>query len=203
MRFERCSALSLVFMGVALAFASGCGDSKGSTFGGGAGSKAGSASTSGSSTVAGSSSGSGSSTTGISGTTTITTPIMTGSSGAGGSGGTDSDAMNCGAITQGTKQIPSDIFLMQDRSGSMTCPATDDACTGGNNPMMLQSRWDATVAAANMFINSPQANGIGIGLGLFPAAMGNACMGASYATPVVADGRLFIRSQGALYCFGK
>src|SRR5258708_13497260 len=75
---------------------------------------------------------------------------------------------------------------MQDRSGSMTCPATTDACRGGQNPMMLQTRWEATVAAANMFINSPQANGIGIGLGLFPAAVGNACMGASYATPVVA-----------------
>jgi hypothetical protein len=49
-----------------------------------------------------------------------------GSGGSGGSsgsgGGFDLDA-NCGKIRQSTKRIPIDIYIMQNRSASMECPA--------------------------------------------------------------------------------
>jgi von Willebrand factor type A domain len=189
MRFGHSTALSLLCMGVTIALADGCSSTKESTFGKSSGSSTGTASGSSASStssgpVAGSSSGTVSSTSVTSSSTTITPQTTTGSSGAGGSGNVDTDA-NCGAITQGTKQIPSDIFVMQDQSGSMTCPAIDDACTNGMNPMMLQNRWEATVQALNTFVGSSKADGIGIGLGLFPGPQGTQCMAATYATPIV------------------
>jgi hypothetical protein len=120
----------------------------------------------------------------------------TSSSGAtGGSGGTGisigvggsaiPDA-NCGAVRQSATQVPDDLFIMQDRSASMDCPAADDFCTTAPLPLVVHpTRWDATTQALSEFVASTRTAGLGIGIGFFGAAGAAACATASYATPTV------------------
>jgi hypothetical protein len=185
MRFVHTSSLSLFSLSIVSVLSWACASKDASsTFSGstGSGNATGPGSGPGSGpTGSGPGSGPGSTGTGI--------HVTTGSGGSGGGGSVDRDA-NCGKINQGTKQIPIDIFIMQDKSGSMECPAADDMCSG-NIPMPLvhPTRWEATTMALNTFVTSPQANGIAVGLGLFsPNRGGNnnaECVAATYATPVV------------------
>jgi len=196
MRFSYTSPLALLLLGTSLALGWSCGaKDASSTFAtsGGPGSSSGSNSGSGAGGSIGTGvTGSTSSTAAGSPTGVIMTTVGTGS-GAGGTGIVDFDAANCGSNVQGTKQIPIDVFIMQDKSGSMECPASDDGCPdnspGGNVPMPLvhPTRWEATTMALNSFVASPQSAGIGIGLGFFAAGGGGngQCNIMNYATPVV------------------
>ncbi len=72
-----------------------------------------------------------------------------GSSASGGSGGGE-DA--CASDTYGGKQLPLDMYIMMDRSGSMD---------GAN--------WTAVKSAITTFVQSPDSDGIGVGIQFFPA----------------------------------
>jgi hypothetical protein len=184
MRFVHTSSLSLFSLGIVSVLSWGCAskDASSTFSGSGTGNATGPGSGPGSGpTGNGPSSGPGGTGTGI--------VITTGSGGSGGGSSVDRDA-NCGRTSQGTKQIPIDIFIMQDKSGSMECPAADDTCGGQvPNPVVHPTRWEATTMALNTFVASPQANGIAVGLGLFAAGTGNnnnaQCNVALYSTPVV------------------
>jgi hypothetical protein len=128
----------------------------------------------------------------MSSSTTISTPTTGSSTGAGGSTGIDPDAA-CGATKQGTTQIPTDIFILEDKSGSMQCPASDDTCDQ-NPPMppVQPTRWTAFTNAVTTFVNSPNAMGISVGMGFFPLTSGaggrgggNDCNLMAYSTPAV------------------
>jgi hypothetical protein len=63
----------------------------------------------------------------------------------------------CAADTQQAKQLPLDLYIMQDTSGSMA-----------NLVAPSQSKWDAIKAAITAFVQDPQSAGIGVGLQFFP-----------------------------------
>jgi hypothetical protein len=115
-----------------------------------------------------------------------TSIISTGSTGGAAGSAIDPDAA-CSETTETTAAVSSDIFIMQDRSGSMDCPAADDTC---QNPSQLlpPTRWDAVTDAVQSFISAPSSAGIGVGIGFFgiPTGMGDAvsCNAADYAKPV-------------------
>jgi hypothetical protein len=180
MRFARTSALSLLTVGFAWSLAWGCGNKDpGSTFATGSGTQTGTNSGPGPGAGGGIGTNSGTNTT-----TGINPPV--GAGGQGGSGVVNPDA-NCGAIRQGTKQIPVDVFVMQDKSGSMDCPASDDACQNPAMPLMHPTRWEAMGTALGTFVDSPAPAmaGVAIGIGFFPGG-GGGCNAATYANPTVA-----------------
>ena len=85
----------------------------------------------------------------------------------GGSGGTfttvtdaafslDSFA-GCASTTEQAKELPLDLYLMLDTSGSM-----DDLVAA------QKSKWNAVVTALTAFVNDPASAGIGVGLQYFP-----------------------------------
>lgn len=78
---------------------------------------------------------------------------------AGLGGGTDDAGITdeCAKDTQQAKQLPLDIYLMVDTSGSMT-----GTVMGG------QTKWDAVKSAITSFVNDPKSAGIGLGLQYFP-----------------------------------
>jgi hypothetical protein len=118
------------------------------------------------------------------GTVTSTTTIMTTGTGSGGAGGGSLDPDSaCGTTVEGTKQIPTDVYILEDKSGSMDCPASDDACTAQPRPPANPSRWNAFTNAINSFINAPASMGIGVGLGFFPGLAN--CDPGGYAVPDV------------------
>lgn len=82
-----------------------------------------------------------------------------GSSGAPGKsdGGGDSGLGACGAQTQTAKQVPLDILIMLDASGSMM------GATGTGS-----TKWASVKSALTSFITDPQSAGIGVGLQVFP-----------------------------------
>jgi hypothetical protein len=114
------------------------------------------------------------------------TMISTGSAGGAAGSAIDPDAA-CSETTETTTAVASDIFIMQDRSGSMDCPAADDSC---QNPSQLlpPTRWDAVTDAVRSFISARSSAGIGVGIGFFgiPTGTGDAvsCNAADYAKPV-------------------
>ncbi len=79
-----------------------------------------------------------------------------GGNGGSGNGGNTGDA--CASDNYGGKQLPLDMYLIVDRSGSMQ----------GNN-------WTAVTNAITTFVNSPDADGIGVGLQFFPLVNEPAC----------------------------
>ncbi len=94
---------------------------------------------------------------------------------------------SCASTVIGVEGVPLDVFVMLDKSGSMACPAADDSCQNPVTPMP-PSRWDAVSTAMNGFASSPQAAGVGIGLGIFPLTEGlgtPSCSAAAYASPTV------------------
>jgi hypothetical protein len=124
-----------------------------------------------------------------------------GTGGDGGGGGPDADWTSvdggtCAGSTVTAQQIPLDLFVMLDKSSSMT-----DAVTGG-------TKWTAVTAALNAFLGQPGLDGVSVGLGYFgvptnscavftcmkdadcgPAACGG-CLGASPGNPGICFGAL-------------
>ncbi len=100
-----------------------------------------------------------------------------GSHDAGTTGGSQpSGDANCGVQTSSTKQLPTDVLLVLDRSGSMTYSITTDCCCSNTcrsitNTSMCSSttscteRWPALTSAVDSTISA--AVGINWGLKLF------------------------------------
>jgi hypothetical protein len=77
---------------------------------------------------------------------------------AGSSSGTlDPGATECVGESQVAKSVPVDMFIMLDRSGSMT----GETGTGS-------TKWDAMRSALSTFITDPESEGLGVGLQYFP-----------------------------------
>jgi hypothetical protein len=106
----------------------------------------------------------------------------TGTGGAGGNSGTGGVAgtpgagdMTCASTSAKATPVPVDLFIMLDKSGSMT-----------------GAKWDAAKAALTAFVRSPTTAGISVGLGVFPLLdpgfLGiqlSRCTVADYAKPLV------------------
>ena len=71
------------------------------------------------------------------------------------------------------------------KSGSINCPASDNACEKPANTISHPTRWEAVTTAINSFVNAPTSAGTGVGIGFFSLA-DNACTVANYAKPRVA-----------------
>jgi len=171
MRYGSASIVCAFSLGIGWILAGGCGGSTSSEFPStGTGVLTG---TGGGLTTGGNSTGTGTISTGTIGS-------GTGSTGTGGIGSEDA----CAAQASDTAAIPSDIFIMLDKSGSMNCPAADDACENPRMPFMPPTRWNAVTDAINTFVNAPGSAGIGVGLGFF--SLGTSCNAAMYAMPNVA-----------------
>jgi hypothetical protein len=69
----------------------------------------------------------------------------------------------CAATQSKAEQVPLDMYIMFDQSGSMTEAA-------GNT-----TRWDAITTALKAFVEQPDAAGIGVGIQYFPISSGMAC----------------------------
>lgn len=83
--------------------------------------------------------------------------------GAGGAGPGVGGGSSCAATKNKAEQVPLDMYIMFDQSGSMT----EDA--GGT------SKWNATKAALKGFVEQPAAAGIGVGIQYFPIDSGIMC----------------------------
>ena len=108
-----------------------------------------------------------------------------GSTGAGGTGaGGDKSCTAVGAMAM---KLPVDIYVVLDRSGSMLNDINDDG-TMGQMPTPTPGvpiKWNAMVEALTKFVNAPSADGLQLGLALFPLVTNQSCMVNRYATPVV------------------
>ena len=79
--------------------------------------------------------------------------------------GSIDDAGACAAESKKAEQLPLDMYIMLDQSGSMT-----DAVSGGGD------KWNAVTTAFKTFVNQPGTAGIGIGIQYFPLdASGGGC----------------------------
>jgi hypothetical protein len=81
-----------------------------------------------------------------------------GSGGAG--GGTGGTGASCAGTTSKAKLVPIDMYIMLDKSGSMS------ELTGAQ--MNGPSKWDAISKALNSFFVDPNSAGLGVGLQFFP-----------------------------------
>lgn len=81
---------------------------------------------------------------------------------SGGTSGTSGDNPlgACGAQTQSAKQLPVDLLVMLDASGSMMEPTG----ASGSGP----TKWVAVKNALNAFIGDTKSAGLGVGLQVFP-----------------------------------
>lgn len=131
------------FLGAALAACSATGG--GSGFGSG-GNGAGNGS--------GNGSGSGNSDQGVGGF------IPTGAGGSTGSG----IGGGCAGTSIKAEQVPLDMYIMMDQSGSMS----DTVASGA-------TKWEAVKSALTGFVQQPSAAGIGVGIGFFPYTSGLQC----------------------------
>ena len=71
--------------------------------------------------------------------------------------GSVDDGGACAGETKKAEQLPLDMYIMLDQSGSME---TSDTGSG--------SRWDAVTGAFKTFVNQPGTAGIGVGIQYFP-----------------------------------
>jgi hypothetical protein len=78
----------------------------------------------------------------------------------------------CAAETTRAQQMPLDIYIMLDQSGSM-----DDNVTGG-------TKWTVIRNALAQFLAQPSLTGVSVGLQYFPLN-NDACTAATYAAPAV------------------
>lgn len=97
----------------------------------------------------------------------------------------------CLTARQQGEGVPADIYIMNDQSHSMACAIP----TGGD-------RWAAMKSALAGFMNSPEANGLGVGLQYFgqgqgPLGTGASCNVADY-TPADVEIAPLPDNQGAL-----
>jgi hypothetical protein len=88
-----------------------------------------------------------------------------GGNGDGDGGSTQVDGGNCGGSTVTAKQVPLDLFVMLDKSSSMT-----DAVTGG-------TKWTTVTAALNAFLGQAGLTDVSVGLQYFglPPSSANSC----------------------------
>ncbi len=102
-----------------------------------------------------------------------------GTNGAGSSGGNDDGGLfgsssgvgqdggfidgGCASSQSKAQQVPLDMYIMLDQSGSMSDAA-------GNS-----TKWEATVAALKAFFQQPEAAGIGVGIQYFPLTSSMQC----------------------------
>lgn len=70
------------------------------------------------------------------------------------------DLGTCAAQTESAKQLPLDILVMLDSSGSMMATTGAD----GKGP----TKWASVKTALNAFLTDPNSAGIGVGLQIFP-----------------------------------
>ena len=77
--------------------------------------------------------------------------------------GSMSDGGACAAESKKAEQLPLDMYIMLDQSGSM-----GDASSGS------VSKWKAVTGAFTTFVNQPAAAGIGVGIQYFPLDSGAA-----------------------------
>src|SRR5882724_699680 len=176
----RLSTIGILALGVAWTLSGGCGGNDArSVFKPGAMSTSTASSTSGTGMSSSTSAGTG----GTSGGTGTGTVSIIGTGGVGtGPAGVAPDA-SCAQQAGDTSAITTDIFIMLDKSSSMNCPASDDACDNPPNTLTHPTRWEAVTTAINSFINAPGSAGIGVGIGFFAAPGKDVCNVASYATP--------------------
>jgi hypothetical protein len=105
--------------------------------------------------------------------------------------GGSADFQPCAAETVATEAVRLDIYVMFDRSCSMSCPpemvGPGLCCPGDPRPRIDQVR-----AAVGNFLNAPESAGIGVGIGYFghfePGA--TSCDPAAYASAAVEIGVL-------------
>jgi hypothetical protein len=71
--------------------------------------------------------------------------------------GSVDDSGSCAAESKKAEQLPLDMYIMLDQSGSMT-----DSVAGGGD------KWGAVTSAFKTFVNQPGTAGIGIGIQYFP-----------------------------------
>jgi len=70
----------------------------------------------------------------------------------------------CATTTQQAKQVPLDLYVMLDSSGSMLAPtATNGTVT----------KWSAVTDALTTFLQDPKSDGLGVGLQYFPLLQPN------------------------------
>ena len=86
------------------------------------------------------------------------------SSGTSGSGGLDPDG-GCAGTATTAQQLPLDMYIMLDQSGSMTDPVM-----GGGN------KWMAVTGALQAFVSQPGLSGISVGIQYFGQPPGGASM---------------------------
>ncbi|MBI5532160.1 MAG: VWA domain-containing protein [Deltaproteobacteria bacterium] len=95
----------------------------------------------------------------------------------------------CAATTAEVKPVPLDMYLMQDKTGSMNEPQSTQGnqgdCNVGQN---VNSKWCHAINAIAGFVQAPTSVGMGVALNFFSGSQG--CNGAQYATPSVALGLL-------------
>jgi hypothetical protein len=107
------------------------------------------------------------------------TSIATGfvGSGAPGSGGPGTGGGNCGGELIQAEQVPLDMFIMLDKSGSMG----DDTGAG--------TKWQVVTSALITFVQDGTSAGIGVGIQYFPIPPvgGTACPGACNTAQEMAD----------------
>ena len=89
------------------------------------------------------------------------------------------DDTSCAATSSTATQVPLDLFVMQDQSGSMK----EATSTGA-------SKWDAVKAAFKAFMSDPTNAGIGVGIQYFGLNSlfgfgGSSCTPSDYAKPEV------------------
>ena len=87
----------------------------------------------------------------------------------------------CASVSQSATQTPLDLFVMMDRSYSMSHP------TGTG-----LGKWQAVTQALQVFLNDPGSAGISVGIQFFPLWFGacDSCSPADYAKADVAIGPL-------------
>lgn len=110
------------------------------------------------------------------------------SAGAGNaSGGLDSNSACVGTSVEG-ERVPVDLYFMVDTTGSMNCPvpdSLDNPCTvDPGPPYAATTRWVVESAALKSFMQSKSNEGMGVGIGFFPASR-DACNAATYKQPSV------------------
>ena len=84
------------------------------------------------------------------------------------------DADACAATVVEAKLTPLSMYVLLDRSGSMT----------------FSNKWNTAVSAIGQFVSDPKTAGMKIALQYFPLEQGHDCTGGGYATPAVAMGLL-------------
>jgi hypothetical protein len=177
MRYGNASMICMLTVGVVYGLSGGCGNSgNSSVFNGTGGLTSGTGTNTGTATggLTSGSTGSGIMTTGTGGTL----------AGGSGTGGPSSDAA-CANQVSDSSAIPSDIFIMLDKSGSMNCAAAENGCT--NPPMTLvhPTRWEAVTTAINSFVSAPANANIGVGIQFFSLGGNNGqCNIAGHRSPV-------------------